>query len=544
MSTNADQIPGNRINGPSRDLIEYQAATGLSVLLEDNRHESLMQRKLQGIADLSHQVQQTSRTTQIMNGSPDNGSAGVIQRTSINRIKSTLVSKSVSRDSNQAYLRILVNLDEAGNLEIEGVKSAKSGELIQLLQDIISLIPAARSTHRKQTTRNARNTALNNLDLSLTEKINMLRRTANARKLNDDEKLNIGSGPKAGFEVEFNNVILFNIDQLSDVQAGLLSKVDNSSELNQLWFDNARFAKREVLFTAPNGTWEGTADSTLKLCSNLEVVTKPLTPEQWLEDKGAAEQDQAAFLTLVQAINDASSLEILFPAELHPDIRLNHPGVRLLKLDHTLTPQSQMTAAVRVEKNTGAIPDWWIKGLNWNAIPYLIQLREGLETTNFRGQDNPKSGAFIKNELNVILKTPVLQLLGVPDDEVQSQAVQTWVNNLSRILGVDPGQVVGENGIVAASNILKRKKKNFHLSPTGFTWGRYLSALVTEDQDLVTQWAKTAFVVGGEDIGLGQLGDESLGQDYVIEEHRQFSGENTPAYLPFARSWATTGEVK
>jgi hypothetical protein len=201
-----------------------------------------------------------------------------------------------------------------------------------------------------------------------------------------------------------------------------------------------------------------------------------------------------------------------------------------------------MTAAGRVEKNTHELPGWWIGGLNWNALSFIIQIREGLETNSFHKQNNPKSGAFMKHGRNIILKTPILQLLGTPDEIPDNETIRVWMEKMAGILGVDPGMPVGEHGIVAISNLPASKSKNFNLESTGFTWGDYLSELV-KGRDLVTQWAKNAFVTGSEDIGLGQLGDPSLGQDYAIEEHRQFSGEDSENYLPFARQWAETGNV-
>jgi hypothetical protein len=177
------------------------------------------------------------------------------------------------------------------------------------------------------------------------------------------------------------------------------------------------------------------------------------------------------------------------------------------------------------------------------------------------GQRNPKSGAFGK----VLVKSPIPNILGEPEapiislDGPQGSFICTldkvinivpdialtnaWVVGMASILNVNLDAIATD--VICDMSVEKNKDSpGMHLTRGSFTWRAYFLALI-DGQDLIAEWAKTAFQFGGkpEDAGIGQLDDKTLGHVSVIEEHRQTSGITSKNYLAAARYWAKTGTV-
>lgn len=452
-----------------------------------------------------------------------------IQRVKFAKMRTTLIAGSNQRKTNPAYNAILGDLQQAALDEQVAVTAQDFTNLGNRITTILGQIPQA---HSKQA---VRNNALTALTHSLTQKQQDLQQQILADQPDGVTKHKVKSGPKAGFEIEFNNVLILDPSRATPYVRKYLNG-HISQEPNKKALSSLGYPKRKVLFTAPNGTWEGQADTTLDLCSNLEIVTKPLTAKAWLARQGAAAKDQAALTTFITNLQAEPRKRLLLPKQVLDNLQLNQAGARLFKLDTEATSQMQMTAAMPVPRNQTAEPDWWIKGLNWDAMPYLQHIVDALQTTSFGIQSNPKSAAFMKDGKNVILKTPILALLGKPTAKVKRDAKQRWVIGVAKLCGVeDLSQSAGEELVRTSQG----SPAHMHLQGTNFTWQQYFADLLV-GKDRVTQWAKTAFG-GTEDIGLGQISDSSLGPDYAIEEHRELAGHDN--YLIRARRWANNRTI-
>ncbi len=89
-------------------------------------------------------------------------------------------------------------------------------------------------------------------------------------------------GPKLGFEAELN-VMIVNIGSVSDEA---LRYFANPAGNKQDWsstkiFEGGRYPKQTVLFSSPQKTWHGTADSSSPAVSNLEFVSHAWAYSGW-----------------------------------------------------------------------------------------------------------------------------------------------------------------------------------------------------------------------------------------------------------------------
>lgn len=345
-------------------------------------------------------------------------------------------------------------------------------------------------------------------------------------------------GAKAGFELEWNNVMWLDSSQQMDKQFMELLLTDTPSAVKQ-YTPQIRlaqsFPKRTALFVSPENSWEGQADSTIPQGANLEIVTRPLSPAQWHVD--AVQKDSDLMNDFSKALDTIPPFTLFRPEKLVDGIIPLHPSAYLFKRDNTNGPQVQMTKALPLEK-ASEIPDWWLPGLNINAFLLIKSTVAALNSVNYQG-GNPKS-AFG----GVILKTPILNVLGSPDPAVTEEMKELWVVGIAKkcLITNNLDSMVAEQLVNYSRNkdLYSRPedfKKENKLAETRFTWREYLKGLL-KGIDLITQWAKTAFEHSNEDIGYGQIDDETLSRDWAIKEYRNDRKLDITNYVDMGQSWA------
>lgn len=468
--------------------------------------------------------------------------ASGVQRKAMSAIRQTLIDSSDHRKSNGSYNGLLATLNTLATDEPKAITSEQIESLRERVLQVIPTVDDARSKSgwsATNATRVARNEALEQLKRELQEKADELQAMIEADEAEDAAEYEIKGGPKAGFEMEYCDVMVFDVNKLSDFQR---RKIVSGDGLDQSFWKGvqrvAGYGKRDVIFTSAGGTWEGQTDSTVS-CSNLELVTKPISDEDWLEEGGTAETDAGILTAFTTALNGAPRKKPLLPKQLEGDVTLNAAGARLYKMDLGATPQLQMTAAMSTGDGDHA-PDWWLDGLHRTAMPSMKVVVNGLKATSLNGQKNPKSGAFYKDRKNVLIKTPISKLLGRPTDAPGDEAKETWLQGMAAELGV----ALGDNAVKKLVDTTKNANPNnrsFWLQEGNFTWRQYLEGLLN-GTDLVTTWAATAFG-GTEDAGIGQIDDQSLDHQWVVEEHRETVGYNSRNFLAKARDWAQNKRV-
>lgn len=455
------------------------------------------------------------------------GRGETIQRVlGFDEMRTSLVNGSDDRKSNQAYLSIVADLATAQASEAVAVTSADYVALAQAVADMLGQIPQAGSTHWKKGT--ARNTALRTLRAALLNKQALLnRRAAALARVATGRMAAPSAGRKAGFEMESSAVWAVDLAKCSAWQRSQL-------EQGNFMLRKPHFGKRDPLIGAPEGTWEAQADSTLEFASNLEVVTRAMTAAEWQAPE--AGQDQDALKKFVEALKAAPTKALLVPTELEPSITMHHPGLRLWKKDAAAF-QGQMTSAHRLPEPQTGEPRWWLTGMNWAAVACVKDIARALLSSGVGVGVNPKE-AFG----GAILKTPVLDVLGSPDERPTASEKKAWVEGMAAECSVKDLASEVAQSLVAESRKDKRRSA-FWLNPTGFTWGDYLSGLL-DNMDLVTDWASSAFDAQGgssEDIGLGQIRDNTLPEGYVIKEQRFYADGRGPQpedYVHRAIAWA------
>ncbi len=471
---------------------------------------------------------------------PARAEPGAVQGKGIGELRDDLINGSVNRTSNANYNTILQELERLATVERLAMTA---GELQPLLLDVINLrqtIAGAVSNHglsKKNATRVARNQALDDLDEALGEKEVELQAKIDADAVTPATQHQVQGGPKAGFEMEYSDVYVFDAAALNANQKRMVNS--GQAQTQPFWAgvqQASGLAKRSVIFTSGGGTWEGQTDSTTT-CANLELVTKPLTAEEWEGDAAATDAQQLA--EFAEALDGAPRRQALLPRQLHGGVSLNLAGARLYKGDMHAYAQTQMTAAVDQGPGVKA-PEWWIPGLRTSALPNLKSVVRGLTMKSMGLQNNPKSSVFLKDQKNVLIKSPMSQLLGQPTVDPEQEAVEDFVLGLADLLKVDPGaNAVGQ--LVQMNNEHNARRPQFRLVGAEFTFRDYFEGLL-RGEDLVTDWARTAFG-GVEDIGVGQIADPSLPDDWAVEEHREMGGVGTRNYLQAARQWGRTGRV-
>ena len=290
-----------------------------------------------------------------------------IQLTSYSDIRQQLVDRSRTREKNIVYRRILADLVDLAVQEqaidnliasVDASASASSSseeskepeadehQPFKVLREALEALEAVRrrthaliqsaddaaSTAFLTSTREARNNALEKLKAELKQKLEDLKAVetqidnkANARS----ERLSAGTRnrslmptrtPQAGFEMEFPDVWVLDPGRaMPKARQYLLGSLADPDFNVTVGLAKARYSKRTIVFGSPEGTWEGTADTTLAECSNLEIVTKPLTAEQWQEEGGAAEADRHNFLAFQKRLSGLPSGRLLHPAEALPE---------------------------------------------------------------------------------------------------------------------------------------------------------------------------------------------------------------------------------
>lgn len=416
-------------------------------------------------------------------------------------------------------------LAQAARRELIAVTGTRIDALIGYTNDIVALIPAARSEHWRLGIRADRNAALDNLNLALGVKIAHLRERSERAGGEAYVGREFSAGPKAGFEFEHSGVFVLDASKLSD--AVLQS---TSNDLRNLRGDKDEwFAKRRVLFSSPNGTWEGQADTTIQGRSNLEIVTRALTAAEW---KGnAAADDQIALNNFLEGLANVESQRLVSPKDILPALHLHVPGLCLWKASSWAGLQAQKTVAEPLALNTAVEPSWWLAGLNWNAAPYVRRIVQALANPDMGRQNNPKY-VFKKEGLNVIIKTPIRQIFGRAHAKTAS-AEAVWIGAMAEWCGVT------DRIDRSITEKMPLGNPKFALIASEKTWRQYFASLLDDTStDSVTDWASTAFG-GTEDIGLGTLWDESLKQNFVIEEHRELNNAEvtTKNYLDVAGAW-------
>lgn len=453
-------------------------------------------------------------------------SPGVVQLTTFADMRASLIANSQERRTNRDFLAILSDLEAAGGKESAAISSKDHEDLAQ--DDITALlerIPAARSTHRSVPKQQARNQALTELHNALSEKRTWAEARAEALDRISVERMasqSDAAGAKAGFEMETPNVYAFDLAKCTAFERRELEQGRLPSLVTP------HFHKRDFLFWFPDGTWEGQADSTLEGKSNLEIVTKALTANEW--EGEAAASGQVQLIAFVARLNGAPTQRLLIPTELEPGLRMVTAGLRLFKQVSPPAFQGQMTAGRPMKSTDSEQPAWWLDGMNWGAVPYLKDIARALNSPGELGK-NPKE-AF----QGTILKTPLLHILGRPSGLLTEQHRREWLRGMASQCKVNLADKVAHKLVEMTKRSPKRKA--FLLDPTNFTWEDYLLDLLN-GTDRVTDWASAAF--RGEDMGLGKIDDPTLPDGYVIEERRRFKAGEEPSpdnYVRLAQTWA------
>jgi hypothetical protein len=286
----------------------------------------------------------------------------------------------------------------------------------------------------------------------------------------------------------------------------------------------ASYPKRHKLFAAPNETWDGTADSTKSLASNLEIVTKPMTSDMWLEEGGAAQQDADALTSFIEKLSAAPQNVFTWPKVLQPDLKIFDANAVLFRTGEAST-EVQATEASRMAPAITGAPEWWLPGLNWKSYIYLKNIIKTIDTASVPGS-NPK------NMWPILQKRPMLQNIGRAR-VLTSEMRAMWVAHVAEDTLKDGVRGLERNAIQNLYNIQKTKGE-YAIEAGDFTWREYLEGLLS-NRDLVTDYARDVW--GGENMGLGQLSDVGLHEDWVIEEHRQDTSINSRNILGRARKW-------
>lgn len=451
-----------------------------------------------------------------------NAGDGLIRRVAFGGIRDTLVAQSNARKTNADYNAIVILLGELDTQEAAAATRADFQAIVAKITNLEGRVAGAASRF------NGRNTALTTMSQSLTVKKTEFQQKAAADAVTANPTTHaIGDGPKAGFEFEYPTVWVLNIDAGTPYIKRWFTNFSSDAVVPSL--KKLRYTKREVLFSGPNGTWEGQADTSLKHCSNLEIVTKPLTAADW--NTAEVTEDHVALAALIAALEQGAVHKLLLPKQLDARVQVHQAGMRIFKTGNG-PGQTQMTAAVPIEKAKTKAPDWWVDGMNWNAFSYLHKTVRALETGTFEGK-NPKT-AFG----NVITKTPIGKLLGTPAKKVDAQQVAEFVIGAADELRVNVKDQV-------AAPVVKhsiKKSKEDALNATGFTYGDYLAGFV-KGRDMVTEWAEYAFG-GDEDMGLGQIDDDTLPGTHVVEEHRRSLEKVHPKdFQAKGKAWAQSGKI-
>lgn len=383
-------------------------------------------------------------------------------------------------------------------------------------------------------------------------------------------KYEMPEGPKAGFEIEWPDVWIINMEGLrktakenalaksileANELAMFFSTLDDKSpqmrdeigkakataqeKLNSVWpaydsksltaheiFAKARYPKRTTLFSSPHETWDGTADSTQAITSNLEIVTKPMDIEMWSKIGGVAEQDNIVFKQFVENLDKAPRGLFMSPKDLHPDLKIFDPNAVLFSSTYHPQSEGQFTRAKRLEEPKTAAPGWWIDGLNWKAGEVLVDIISKLDQAVVKG-NNPK------NMWDVLPKRPILEMLGKPQ-EPSEESGEAWVQGVASAALAD--KVGGLKRNALANLYVVQSTKGHWAIPRGeFTWRDYLEGLL-KGRDLLTEYMATVWE--SEGMGLGQISDPKLNSDWTIDELRNATQVKADNVLEHARGWA------
>jgi hypothetical protein len=344
----------------------------------------------------------------------------------------------------------------------------------------------------------------------------------------EDLNANLSKGPKAGFELEFPSVFVLPdlaarpVDRgeqlLWDVLAAGRSKQPLGPVLTAL--ANRRkaepyYGKRTLLFKAPHGTWGGTTDTTLPWVSNLEIVSRALTPDEMETDEAAS--DWEVLETVVETLREGGD-KLLALEDLHEDLVVVEAAV-LINMTNPKGPDDhlQLTQAEKPDAagRTAPAGDWngeWLPGLNPAAWPVLLDLIRVLTSTSYTG-NNPKNlfGKYLP-------KSSVLKLLGAPDATVSDDDKKKWPDAVARVAKTMGYPVDLDEQDVAEDLVEATARKPERLVPTMFTWRAFLSGLLN-GVDEIALWSKTAFG-GEEDFGYGTI-EESPGPGWHVVETRE-----------------------
>jgi hypothetical protein len=250
-----------------------------------------------------------------------------------------------------------------------------------------------------------------------------------------------GAGPKLGFESEMNQVWVFDVDKVPVGYNKLLAMAAVEDLTREELFvlakglDKGSFNKRDKLFSGPGGTWSATADTSLHDCTDLEFVTEPLTPDQWLDEKAQHDLEVLSLVLHELRQRRTGGNYLVVPSDLHPELKIHVSGARLLIASPYRDPrtrvrtgglgtETQVTMAQRIPKYSAQQPSWWIKGMNWDAVPILADVVRGLEASMVKGGF---SGGNPKNAFGgVIVKTPIGDMIGKPTVTVTDNMKAAW----------------------------------------------------------------------------------------------------------------------
>ena len=363
--------------------------------------------------------------------------------------------------------------------------------------------------------------------------------------------------PSAGFEIEFADAQIVRLDaRPSGPTANLVDRLnhpENRALLKADWERKLRvetnlrkrrrvamelirqdlrdpsryisFTKRDVCISAPHGTWHATTDTVGPFDSRLEIVTAPLTLEQWRH--ADAQADLALLDQLADAVRDAARNELVPLREIVggiQDLVLHEPDAWIIVSSH-VRHDFQMTRQVPLAAIHQNPPndDLELRGVE---VAQLLATIRAFSTT-FRG-NNPKE-AFAE-----LPKTPLHLMITFPQLE-GSDRIEGWINavaaraNIEAELDDDPIQ-----------SMINRTSGAMKPQPAGFTWREFLRALVTGRGDRLAAWSRDAF--SGEDFGYGTLGGATLlaGHGIFEQRHPETEGNRIPERIEsLLRGWAT-----
>ncbi|MEM7153137.1 MAG: hypothetical protein AAF799_09850 [Myxococcota bacterium] len=342
--------------------------------------------------------------------------------------------------------------------------------------------------------------------------------------------------PSAGFEIEFADAQIVRLDGTPTGPTGnLLKRLNDSNSraaLRPAWArtlqaennlrrrrkaafdilgkelrnpaDHIAYTKRDVCLRARNGTWNATTDTVGDFDSRLEIVTLPLTREQWGQEH--VREDLRVLDQLATAVGNAARGELIPLREIVEglDVDLHEPDAWVI-VHPRLEFQFQMTRQIPLTALHSRVPEA-AHGLTGVE---LAQLKSTISTfaDSHRGSNNPKE-AFAdlpKSPLHAMIDFPHLTDAG---------EIEAWVQGVAKAAGIKDR--LDEDPIKAMRD---RTAGKFRPQLAGFDWHDFLTALVTGGGDRLAYWSKSAFA--GEDFGYGTLGRATLLPGYGLFEKRR-----------------------